>query len=759
MIRLNSVKIRNNGFEAYLKGSEPFDAIKNNLKNKAAKLLKINPSNISEIIIRKHSIDARKKAEIYDVYVVDLRLSSKAPSEDEVIKKSRCKTAAVVSSKKYKFPVNRKEDEESKREYSGGVTRPIIIGSGPAGLFCAYELANAGYCPIVLERGMDIDKRHEAVENFWNGGKLLPKGNVQFGEGGAGTFSDGKLNTMVKDKKGLALECLSVFHEFGAKEDILFESKPHIGTDVLRKVIKNIRNEIIALGGTFYFETQVTKLVISDGKIKGVKCDNGKQFRSDIVVLAIGHSARDTFEELKETGINMEPKAFAVGLRVEHPQTLINKSQYGIEKPESLPPAPYKVTARSSDGRGVYSFCMCPGGYVVNASSEENRLCVNGMSYSGRDGDNANSAIVVTVEPKDFGGSDVLSGMEFQRRLEEKAFSIGEGKVPAEYYDDFKNAVLDNDVNNRHESERNQPRIKGLWKFAPVHEILPHNINLSITEGMEQFGRMIKGFDSDDAILSGVESRTSSPVRINRDDNLEALGIKGLYPCGEGAGYAGGITSAAMDGIRVAEQIAIHYRCPKEELRKQMSDKRNLLSEKEKAVLDSNIFEKLIDSKEYTDANNILVYCSMGNEADTHNIICSALSDNKNVFCPVITDTKGRAMEFVRIEALSDLIPGKFGINEPQINNDSVLYKGHEGKTLIILPGLLFDRKGNRIGYGGGFYDRYIMRFKNEISDDTMKPIAIGYNFQLVSDDLTEYMGSFDFKTSMIITDKEKISI
>ncbi|WP_442857291.1 5-formyltetrahydrofolate cyclo-ligase [Butyrivibrio sp. ob235] len=205
--------------------------------------------------------------------------------------------------------------------------------------------------------------------------------------------------------------------------------------------------------------------------------------------------------------------------------------------------------------------------------------------------------------------------------------------------------------------------------------------------------------------------------------------------------------------------MAIHYRCPKAELRKQMSDKRNLLSEKEKAVLDSNIFEKLIDSKEYTDANNILVYCSMGNEADTHNIICNALSDNKNVFCPVITDTKGRAMEFVRIEALSDLIPGKFGINEPQINNDSVLYKGHEGKTLIILPGLLFDRKGNRIGYGGGFYDRYIMRFKNEISDDTMKPIAIGYNFQLVSDDLTEYMGSFDFKTSMIITDKEKISI
>ncbi|WP_334292769.1 5-formyltetrahydrofolate cyclo-ligase [Butyrivibrio sp. INlla16] len=211
--------------------------------------------------------------------------------------------------------------------------------------------------------------------------------------------------------------------------------------------------------------------------------------------------------------------------------------------------------------------------------------------------------------------------------------------------------------------------------------------------------------------------------------------------------------------MRVAEQIAIHYRSPKAELRKQMSDKRNLLSEKEKAELDSSIFRKLIDSKEYTDADNILVYCSMGSEADTHSIICRALSDNKNVFCPVITDNKGRAMEFVRIEALSDLIPGKFGINEPQINNDSVLYKGHEGKTLIILPGLLFDRKGNRIGYGGGFYDKYIMRFKNVISDDTMKPIAIGYNFQLVSDDLTEYMGSFDFKTSMVITDKEKISI
>ncbi|WP_081674155.1 5-formyltetrahydrofolate cyclo-ligase [Butyrivibrio sp. VCD2006] len=753
MIRLNSIKIINNGFVDELCGDNRINVLKAKLKNKAAKLLRINPSQISEVIIRKHSIDARKKPEIFDVFVVDILLEKRI-SEEAVIKKSGCKTAALVSEKKYRFPNNRKEDEELKRDHGMTPRRPIIIGSGPAGLFCAYELAKAGYCPIVLERGMDIDKRHDAVSAFWKGGELMPKGNVQFGEGGAGTFSDGKLNTMVKDKKGLGYECLNIFYEFGADEDILYESKPHIGTDVLRKVIKNIRNEIIRLGGSFYFETKVTELIVSDGSIKGVKCEDGKTFSSDVVVLAIGHSARDTFYALKDQGLDMEPKAFAVGLRVEHPQALINKSQYGIENPKSLPPSPYKVTARSSDGRGVYSFCMCPGGYVVNASSEDNRLCVNGMSYSGRDGKNANSAIVVSVEPKDFGGSDVLSGVEFQRRLEEKAYEVGDGKVPVEYFDDFKSAVLKEPVKSKKKENRNTPCIKGLWQFAPVHEILPDDINNSIVQGMEQFGRMIKGFDNDEVIFSGVEARTSSPVRINRDDELEAIGIKGLYPCGEGAGYAGGITSAAMDGIRVAEQIAIHYRSPKAFYRKLMLEKRDLISEAEREQLSEKIAENLFSSIEYQKSDKLLIYCSMGSEASTDGIINRALEDKKEVFCPVVTDTKNRVMKFVKIESKRELKPGKFGILEPVIDPSSKIYEGGNGNTLLILPGLIFDKTGNRIGYGGGFYDRFMEDFKKELLDDTIKSVAIGFDLQIISEDLSEYMNGMDRKVSSIITDK-----
>ncbi len=763
MIRLNSIKLINSGTEAEYKSEAAMAGVKNRLKNKAAKLLKISPSLIQEIRIKKHSIDARKKPEIFDVFVVDVILSTKASEEEKILRKSGCKTAAIVNEKTYRFPNNRKEDEQLKRDLGRSPYRPVIVGSGPAGLFCAFELARAGYQPIVLERGMDVDKRHAAVEEFWKTGKLLPDGNVQFGEGGAGTFSDGKLNTMVKDKMGLGYECLNIFHEFGADEDILFESKPHIGTDVLRKVIKNIRNEIIRLGGEFYFETKVNELILSERRVKGVRCEGGEEFLSDVVVLAIGHSARDTFYKLNEQGLNMEPKAFAVGLRVEHPQTLINKSQYGIDEPESLPPSPYKVTARSSDGRGVYSFCMCPGGYVVNASSEENRLCVNGMSYSGRDGKNANSAIVVTVEPKDFGGDDVLSGVEFQRRLEEKAYKIAGGKVPVEYFDDFKAAVMGGFVSETYakdrkssdNSTRNTPCIKGMWEFAPVHEILPDDINKSIVEGMAHFGRMIKGFDRDDAIFSGVESRTSSPVRINRGDELEAIGIEGLYPCGEGAGYAGGITSAAMDGIRVAEKIAIHYRSPKAYYRKQMSAKRDALSKADLEMLSEKIANNVFSLEKYRSSDRILVYSSMGNEAITHGIIKKALDDGKEVYCPVITSMKARQMEFVRIDTLDDLKPGKLGISEPVIKNDSILFKGSAKETLLILPGLIFDKSGNRIGYGGGFYDKFMETFKNELLNDTMKSIAIGFDFQIISDDLSGVMNDLDHKVSMIITDKE----
>lgn len=773
MIRLNSVKIPNNGYEKQPDNdNEKIQFLKRKLSKKAAKQLKINLSDIDEVIIRKHSIDARKKNDIMDVFVVDVKVNGKTLNEEKIIKKSGCKQAVVVFEKNYSFPKNRKEDEILKRQTIDAF-RPIIVGAGPAGLFCAYELAIAGYCPIILERGYDIDKRQEAVSTFWNTGKLDIIGNVQFGEGGAGTFSDGKLNTMIKDKNGLGLECLKIFHKFGASESILFEAKPHIGTDVLRTVIKNIRNEIIAHGGTFYFETKVTELLIKNNKVEGVKCENGKSFKSDVVVLAIGHSARDTFYSLKDMGVTMEPKAFAIGLRVEHEQKLINKSQYGHEAPTSLPPSPYKLTARCSNGRGVYSFCMCPGGYVVNASSEEGKLCVNGMSYSGRDGSNANSAIVVTVDPSDFGDDDILAGVEFQRRLEEKAYKIADGNVPVEYFDDFKYGVaaLDRENNGddiskeiealneavkRHQNEnRNLPCIKGKWAFAPVHEILPLNISKSIVEGMEHFGHIIEGFDKDDALFSGVEARTSSPVRINRNDDLEAIGIEGLYPSGEGAGYAGGITSAAMDGMKVAERIAIHYRSAKDNYRNLMKQKRALLSDNTREALDKQVLVNLLNTQEYKKAEKILIFCGYRNEISTKAIITDALSKNKKVYCPKITDNKNSCMEFIRISSLNDLSPGRFSIPEPELNDDSEIFDINDCNCLVILPGLFFDKKGNRIGYGGGYYDNYLNRILASENNKNISTVAIGYDFQLSTTDFSEFMSKNDHRADMIITDKE----
>ncbi|WP_081842986.1 5-formyltetrahydrofolate cyclo-ligase [Butyrivibrio sp. WCE2006] len=760
MIRISSVKLVNSGTERLPQNrEEQYDQLKRKLTKKVSKLLKVDISDISKLIIRKHSIDARKKTEIMDVYVVDVCINKKGFTEEKVLKKSGCKSAAIVSEKKYVFPNNRKEDNELKRDTGDNPGRPIIVGSGPAGLFCAYELAVSGYCPIVIERGMDIDKRHEAVEAFWRGEALLPDGNVQFGEGGAGTFSDGKLNTMVKDKNGLGYECLKIFHNFGASEDILYESKPHIGTDVLHTVIKNIRNKIIEMGGEFYFQKKVNSLIIKNNKIGGVVCEDGQEFISNVVVLAIGHSARDTFYALNDQGITMEPKAFAVGLRVEHSQALINKSQYGIDNPTSLPPSPYKVTARSSDGRGVYSFCMCPGGYVVNASSEDKRLCVNGMSYSGRDGKNANSAIVVTVEPKDFGSDEILAGVEFQRKLEEKAYQLAGGKVPVEYFDDFKNGVLGVEINATDKSKRNLPCIKGLWEFAPVHEILPDDINKSIIEGMGHFGRMIEGFDSDEAIFSGVEARTSSPVRMTRDENYEAVGIEGLYPCGEGAGYAGGITSAAMDGIRTAEKIAIHYRSGKSFYRDMAKNKRDNLDKDIRKNLDDKLSLNIQNSYEYKDASNILIYCSAKGEADTTSIIDKAIADGKKVYCPKITDTKNRVMEFVRINSRSELKDGKYSIPEPTLNNNSEIFTANKENTLVILPGLVFDKSGNRIGYGGGYYDNFLIRFSDELTNGMMKIAAIGYDFQLIKEDLSCYMNKHDVKVTTILTDKETIRL
>lgn len=522
--------------------------------NKVAELLRIPVQDILDMKLVRQSVDARKKPEVYFSYSLDVTVKN----EDKILHRFRgrenqvCKSAPVS----YSFP----KTGEKKLEHP-----VVIVGMGPAGLFCGYFLALHGYRPVLLERGRCVEERQKDVEEFWRSGILNTASNVQFGEGGAGTFSDGKLNTLVKDKDGRNSAVLETFVKFGAKESICYEAKPHIGTDVLRNVVRNMRNEIVRLGGEVRFQSQVTDLDICNGKVAGVVVNGREKIPCEQLVLAIGHSARDTFAMLYEKRVPMEAKAFAVGLRVEHPQEMINESQYGMKEPGSLGAAPYKVTAKGKNGRGVYSFCMCPGGYVVNASSEEGCTAVNGMSYSGRNGVNANSAVIVAVTPEDFGSEHPLAGIEFQRKLERKAYELGQGKIPAQRYGEFKEQVerLRGQEEAGGESSvvyhgELQPQCKGEYVWADVSRILPKECNEAFVDGMEVFGRQIRGFDRPDAVLLGVESRTSSPVRIGRDDTLQSQ-IRGLYPCGEGAGYAGGITSAAMDGIRVAEMIASEY--------------------------------------------------------------------------------------------------------------------------------------------------------------------------------------------------------
>lgn len=535
MIRINQIKL-------------PLAHSKEDILYKTAKILRVAPDKIQSWQIVKKSVDARKKPDIMVIYAVDVSVAS----QDKVL--SGCKGAQVqaVKTVPYKFPA---EGEETLKY------RPIIIGTGPAGLFCGYQLARNGYRPLILERGRCVDKRREDVEKFWQEGTLNPMSNVQFGEGGAGTFSDGKLNTLVKDKFGRNKEVLRIFVEAGAPEEILYEAKPHIGTDILCKVVRNLREQIIAWGGEVRFESQVTELCFDAGRVTGVIVNNEDKIESETVVLAIGHSARDTFEMLHAKQVPMEAKSFAVGLRMEHPRQMINKMQYGQEEHPDLPAANYKVTAQASSGRGVYSFCMCPGGYVVNASSEPGRLAVNGMSYSGRDGRNSNSAMIVTVTPEDYEGDSPLAGIAFQRKLEEKAYHIGAGAVPVETYGGYRYAVTNQKEKAsviRREYPEFAPAIKGAYRMAPVHDILPEALNRAFVEGIDLIGQTMDGFADSGAYLSGVESRTSSPVRIMRDETGQSA-VRGLYPCGEGAGYAGGITSAAMDGMLIAEKIGAKY--------------------------------------------------------------------------------------------------------------------------------------------------------------------------------------------------------
>jgi len=530
------------------------------LEGKIYRALRLKNGQPIRFEIRRHSIDARKKPQLFDIYTVDVDLGNSFKADQKLVAKLRSKEIAAVQPESYRFP------EQGSEEMA---RRPVVIGAGPAGLFCALMLAEHGYRPILLERGRCVEERSMDIEKYWETGVLDPASNIQFGEGGAGTFSDGKLNTQINDKTGRSAEVLRIFVEAGAPQDILYESKPHIGTDKLRVVIPAIRERIIAAGGEVRFGAQVTDICAEKGAVKAVILADGGKIETDTVVLAPGHSARDTMRALFESGIPMQQKAFAVGLRVSHPQSLIDRSQYGVWDKEEmrklgLSAANYKLTAKATSGRGVYSFCMCPGGYIVDASSEPGRIAVNGMSEHARDSGRANSAIVCTVGPEEFGSDHPLQGMVFQQELEEKAFRLGSGCVPVQRYQKLKEGFEQGESSGNLKDEylrREDLCIRGRWKESDLSGLLPVALTRDFIEGMEYFERKIGGFAGPEAVCAGLETRTSSPVRIPRGEDLQAK-IRGLYPCGEGAGYAGGIMSAAMDGIRVAEAIRRRFREP-----------------------------------------------------------------------------------------------------------------------------------------------------------------------------------------------------
>ena len=500
---------------------------------KVAKKLHITQDDIISYQLEKKSIDARNKNSIYYVYDLLVEVNDEGKIPNYVFGKDVFRAVP----EKYVFP-NTKLAKDKKI---------VIVGSGPSGMFCAYLLAEAGYKVLVVEQGQKMEERINSVEKFFETNELNVLSNVQFGEGGAGTFSDGKLNTLVKDKFHRGKKVFEIFVKNGAPEEIMYEQKPHIGTDIMRKVIINMREEMKKMGVNFTYNTKMTDINIENNKIVGIVVNDEEIIPCDILVLAIGHSARDTFEMLYEKNISMKSKNFAIGVRVEHPQEMINQSQYG-KYAKLLPPASYKLTYNSSSNRAVYSFCMCPGGFVVNASSEEGRIVVNGMSNYDRGEANANSAIVVSVSKEDF-GEGVLAGMQFQRQLEEKAFKLGNGLVPTQLYKDF--------VANKVSISYGSFAKVGMGKssFSNLRELFPESINEALMEAIPYFDTKIKGFARGDTIMSGVESRTSSPVMILRNELGEA-NVEGLYPCGEGCGYAGGITTSAMDGVKIAELIA-----------------------------------------------------------------------------------------------------------------------------------------------------------------------------------------------------------
>ncbi len=517
----------------------PIDHNEDELKAKIASTLKITEDKIKSVEIFRKSVDARKKDNILFIYTVDIELS-------EEIKVSK-KNPNITEVEPFVYSVDITGEEVISN-------KPVVIGCGPAGLFCGLLLAEKGYKPIIIERGRKVQDRVNDIEKFWSDRVLNERSNIQFGEGGAGTFSDGKLNTLIKDRSKRGKKVLEEFILAGANEDILYLNKPHVGTDILRNVIVNIREKIISLGGTFRFEEKVLDICVKDGTLRRVVTENDI-LDTDVAVFAIGHSARDTFEMLNNNVI-LEPKAFAIGVRIEHHQSMINKAQYGeLADHPKLGAADYKFVHKCKNGRSVYTFCMCPGGIVTGSSSEPNGVVTNGMSYHDRDLENANSAVIVSVNPEDFESDNPLAGIEFQRKYEKLAFEKGGSNynAPAQLFGDFEKNAVSKGFGEIYPTYR--PGVV----FANLRECLPNFVSDSLVEGINAFGDLVEGFNRSDAVLTGVETRTSSPIRIVRDENFESS-IKGVYPCGEGAGYAGGIMSAAIDGLKVAEAIMKKYK-------------------------------------------------------------------------------------------------------------------------------------------------------------------------------------------------------
>ncbi len=507
----------------------------NDLKPIIAKNLKISESNIISVSLYRKSVDARKKEDVHFCcsFLVDLNCTV-----DKILKRN--KNATLYKENKYVW---------SKTEKTPPIP-PVIVGFGPAGMFAALLLAKAGLKPIVIERGADVDARTKDVEEFFNGGALKENSNVQFGEGGAGTFSDGKLNTGIKD--GRCRTVLETFVSFGADPKILTDAKPHIGTDVLKNVVKNLRKEIINLGGTVRFNSCLEKINLENNKIKSIVV-NGELLPCDRVILATGHSARDTFRMLKDSGAQMVRKPFSMGVRIEHLQKDMNRALYGeFASHNALGAADYKLAVHLPSGRGVYTFCMCPGGEVINASSNNGHIAVNGMSNSKRDGINSNSAVLVNVEPEDIEGDDVLAGLAFQEKIEKTAYEIGGGAVPVQTVGSFV-------FGEENKLGRIEPTVKPNTVFADFTDIFPEFITDSLKEGIVLFDRKISGFACYDAILTAPETRSSSPIRILRGEDGQSVTIEGLFPAGEGAGYAGGIMSAAVDGLKSAEKLIESY--------------------------------------------------------------------------------------------------------------------------------------------------------------------------------------------------------